>query len=219
LLQSNLHGRVGGRDGLRGLIRRGADVNMNVGRTPYRMTPFNQVLLGSSDCELGRDFALLLIGSGLALKRPAGNWDPLGTTILALREHPTRAYVEVFVALLQAGASLDSVLEQSSAETLMQCFESSHPGLVQNEHWVACKTLIFCVRAAGGTWNAYAQELRKRVLRLRSLVARGRARPHRAARARAGDPIIAPIFRLPNELCWHVLQFWRATSNATGEVL
>jgi len=24
---------------------------------------------------------------------------------------------------------------------------------------------------------------------------------------------------LPNEMCWHVLKFWRATSAATGEVI
>ena len=52
---------------------------------------------------------------------------------------------------------------------------------------------------------------RKQVLRLRSLVARGRAR--------TADPIIEPVFRLPNEMCWHVLKFWRATCATTGEVL
>ena len=48
-------------------------------------------------------------------------------------------------------------------------------------------------------------------MRLRSLVARGRAR--------TADPIIEPVFRLPNEMCWHVLEFWRATCATTGEVL
>ena len=52
---------------------------------------------------------------------------------------------------------------------------------------------------------------RKQVLRLRSMVARGRAR--------TADPIIEPVFRLPNEMCWHVLKFWRATCPTTGEVL
>ena len=55
---------------------------------------------------------------------------------------------------------------------------------------------------------------RKQVLRLRSLVLRGRARPHRA-----DDAIMKPIFRLPNELVWKVLGFWRATSDITGEVI
>ena len=48
------------------------------------------------------------------------------------------------------------------------------------------------------------------LLRLRSLAARGRAKD-------PTDAIVARVFRLPNELCWHVLQFWHAT-DATGEV-
>ena len=72
------------------------------------------------------------------------------------------------------------------------------------------RSLVADIRAAGGTWAAYAKLPRKRVLRLRSLAARGRAKD-------PTDPIVARVFRLPNELCWHVLQFWRAT-DATGEV-
>ena len=71
------------------------------------------------------------------------------------------------------------------------------------------RTLVEGVRAAG-TWAAYAKLPRKRVLRLRSLAARGRAKD-------PTDAIVARVFRLPNELCWHVLQFWHAT-DATGEV-
>ena len=56
------------------------------------------------------------------------------------------------------------------------------------------------------------------MLRLRSLMLRGRARSRRRATA-AADPVVAHVLRLPNELCWHVLEFWRATSDATGEVI
>ena len=84
--------------------------------------------------------------------------------------------------------------------------------------WVAWTKLIGEVRAAGGTWTAYRRQSRKGVLRLRSLVLRGRARSRRRATA-AADPVVAHVLRLPNELCWHVLDFWRATSDATGEVI
>ena len=83
--------------------------------------------------------------------------------------------------------------------------------LHNNEHWAMIRSLVEGVRAAGGTWAAYARLPRRRVLSLRSLVARGRAR--------TADPIIEPVFRLPNEMCWHVLEFWRATCATTGEVL
>ena len=83
--------------------------------------------------------------------------------------------------------------------------------LHNNEHWAMIRSLVEGVRAAGGTWAAYARLPRRRVLRLRTLVARGRAR--------TADPIIEPVFRLPNEMCWHVLKFWRATCASTGKVL
>ena len=35
----------------------------------------------------------------------------------------------------------------------------------------------------------------------------------------AADPIVAQVLRLPNELCWHVLEFWRVESEVTGEVI
>ena len=83
--------------------------------------------------------------------------------------------------------------------------------MVQNEHWLTCCILVADIRAAGG-WTAYRKESRKDVLRLRSLVLRGRTKD-------AADPVVALVLRLPNELCWHVLNFWRATSAATGEVI
>ena len=60
-------------------------------------------------------------------------------------------------------------------------------------------------------WAAYRRLPRKEVLRLRSLSKRGRAK--------ATDPVIDRVFQLPNELAWCVLDFWRATSAATGEVI
>ena len=89
--------------------------------------------------------------------------------------------------------------------------------MVQNEHWLTCCILVADIRAAGG-WTAYRKESRKDVLRLRSLMLRGRARARRRATA-AADPVVAHVLRLPNELCWHVLQFWRATCDATGGVI
>ena len=88
--------------------------------------------------------------------------------------------------------------------------------VIQNEHWLACKKLVADIRGAGGTWTAYRKQFRKDVLRLRSLMLRGRARSRRRATG-AAAPVIGRVLSLPNELCWHVLQFWRATSDAIGE--
>jgi len=52
------------------------------------------------------------------------------------------------------------------------------------------------------TWRAYERVPRKAVLRLRSLVARGRAT--------TADPVFKALFASPNEIVWHVLSFWDA---------
>lgn len=150
------------------------------------------------------------------------------------KHRPTRAYAEVIFALLRAGAPLDSLYKNGfeSAEFLLQCYEPPRRRTDDwlrpdrpNEHWVACTKLVDGIRAAGGTWTAYRKQSRKDVLRLRSLVLRGRAKKPPAlclfaqVFARAADPVVARVFQLPNELCWHVLKFWRATSDATGEVI
>ena len=104
-----------------------------------------------------------------------------------------------------------------SVDDLLRAMESNIDGLRDNEHWAMIRSLVEGVRAAGGTWAAYARLPRRRVLSLRSLVARGRARPR--VRTRGADAVVGRVFRLPNEMCWHVLEFWRATCATTGEVL
>ncbi len=102
---------------------------------------------------------------------------------------------------------------KSAEETIRSLNSNIHTGSWANRvHWAACTKLVDDIRAAGGTWTAYRRQSRKDVLRLRSLVLRGRTKD-------AADPVAARVLRLPNELCWHVLQFWRATSAATGEVI
>ena len=67
----------------------------------------------------------------------------------------------------------------------------------------------------GGEKKANARLPRKRVLRLRSLMLRGRAKPRRT-----GAPsVVARVFKLPNEMVWKVLAFWRVESEVTGEVI
>ena len=92
--------------------------------------------------------------------------------------------------------------------------------MAQDEHWSACRALAEGVEAAGGSWAGYRRTPRKEVLRLRSLVLRGRAPPHSTSNSTRGDdPVVARVLRLPDELVWKVLGFWRATSDITGEVI
>jgi len=149
-----------------------------------------------------RDFACLLIDAGLQLS------ELCVFMLLQMFVHgqSSRFLAEIFFKLLRAGAPMDT------APTYFRTEQT--PALAQDEHWSACRALAEGVQAAGGSWAGYRRTPRKEVLRLRSLVLRGRARPHRA-----NDAIMKTIFRLPNELAWKVLGFWRATSDITGEVI
>ena len=83
-----------------------------------------------------------------------------------------------------------------------------HPNYADDEHFVACEQLVSDVRAAG-SWKQYVLHMPKALLRLRSLVARGRTRSIKRLRAKTPREIellFAPTF--PNELCWRVLEYW-----------
>ena len=200
----------------RELLRRGADVNLelvrpsfeNVGAFEMSLSCLNAVFVSDDAApEFVRDFACLLIDAGLQVSE----LQVFTLLQMFVNGQSSRCLAEIFFKLLRAGAPMDAV---SLFPSYFQTTQASTPALAQDEHWSACRALAEGVEAAGGSWAGYRRTPRKEVLRLRSLVLRGRARPHRA-----DDAIMKPIFRLPNELVWKVLGFWRATSDITGEVI
>jgi hypothetical protein len=134
--------------------------------------------------------------------------------------------------LLRAGARLDgAVIDFGAVEprheqmSLEQVFEKAmgerddlHGGTWRHDgdelrYLELSHELVRAVRAAGGTWRQYVRQYvlatPKELLRLRSLVARGKARVKVRARAKTPREIellFAPSF--PNELCWRVLEYW-----------
>ena len=80
-------------------------------------------------------------------------------------------------------------------------------GAGNTHQWQLTRWSCLCHVRAAGSWRAYVRLPREEVLRLRSLVIRGRARPR--VRTRAADPVVARVVLLPNELVWKVLAYWR----------
>ena len=75
------------------------------------------------------------------------------------------------------------------------------------------RDLLKAVRAAGGTWRKYCLVPPKKLLRLRSLIARGRARaPRHITPSHRRDPYTALAWlmspNVPNEIGWRVLAYW-----------
>ena len=85
--------------------------------------------------------------------------------------------------------------------------EEVNPALRDSYAFVQTKALIDGVRAAGN-WKQYCRRDHKQILRLRSLVARGRAR-ERLATSRAMKFIVR---QGDNGIVWTILSFWQATN-------
>ena len=107
---------------------------------------------------------------------------------------------------------------QFSADTCLSTAETNFPQLAQNEAFVEAKALIASIRACGGRWTSYCRLPHKEVLRLRSLVSRGRALPVRTQRRRQRgrdgrqDGVVTFLCKLgDNGVVWKILEFWQAT--------
>ena len=111
---------------------------------------------------------------------------------------------ELMVLFLRSGASRES-LTTDKVITGMREQRKAYRSL---ERVQKCFDLVDAVVAAGGTWRQYCLLPHKRLLRLRSLVARGRAW--------AGPETPAVVERtlkpsLPNGVLWNILEYWSAT--------
>ena len=204
------------------LINRGADLHSTV-EPPRNICVFDMAVsgvCGEVSCpELFRDFVLQWLARDPDLVQTeesvrmylSGHTEGREAPRLGIvfevfaREQSSRPVAEVVFALVHAGACVHDPDSLSSVE-------SRNSALAQDEHWLACKRLILGVYAVDGELRDYYRIPRLPVLRLRSLMLRGRAKD-------AADPIVVQVLRLPNELCWHVLEFWRVESEVTGEVV
>ena len=130
---------------------------------------------------------------------------------------------EVMLVLLRAGAKLGTGGAWGGrSETMLERLIGDEQGDTREVRLAKVELkhsleLIRAVRAAGGTWRKYCLVLPKQMLRLRSLVARGRARVKVRARANAKmRPIVWLMSpNVPNEIAWRVLEFWNPRSDGT----
>jgi len=163
-------------------------------------------------CGMGRTGATaalvsVLIAAGAAVNVETDN----GHTPLFLICEAFDSSIDVVTHLLRAGASLDSPT-QSFEEHL------NHNYWPDTEDVVAIRNLVASVRAAG-SWKAHCRLAHKQVLRLRSLVARGRVkltsrtrrRSPRGRDARQKRALEFVVRQGDNGIVWHILSYWRET--------
>ena len=125
--------------------------------------------------------------------------------------------IDVLRLLLRRGASLDSVVDyeaegnwerrQLSAEDVLNEQLDSHLKYLNEPVIRDQLDFVIAVRAAG-SYKKYVRLPHTRLLRLRSLVARGRA----AARLVTQHAIVRLLSpKTPNEVVWTILAYWRET--------
>ena len=117
------------------------------------------------------------------------------------------AVLRTITMLLRAGASLDAVIDTDPADFILGDLNGRFPNLRDNDTFLQTKDMIIGVRAAG-SWKQYCRRDHKQILRLRSLITRGRARERLAA-----TPAIKFMLRQgDNGIVWTILSFWQATN-------
>ena len=120
-------------------------------------------------------------------------------------------HVKILEILLRAGATLDSVQRDESFDALLDSRDDP-----DNEHFVAMSDIVASVRKHG-SWKAHCIAPHRMVLRLRSLVARGRAKPARTRHRTSGMPARSRqaldflVRQGDNGIVWNILSYWRET--------
>ena len=189
----------------RALLDRGADPKP---RNSLGWTPLQYAARGLGDASVDM-VALLLDAHGdvrdvhpgqspLSLAIGGLEDDPFEDLPRHLRQDPARhrRCRRIVRMLVRAGAPLyELTLNQlATLATNTRTFAT-------REHLWATRRLILDVHAAGSP-RAYRMESRKRVLLLRSLALKGRAKPR-------GDARMTFLVDSPNEIAWNILEYWR----------
>ena len=143
----------------------------------------------------------LLIATGATVNMEAA----YGHTPLFKIDRVSESTIDIVTILLRAGALLDFTHRQGWTRS----FEEHPDHYIYNPssaHVGAIRALVASVRAAG-SWKAHCRLPHKQILRLRSLVARGRTR-ERLATTRAIRFIVR---QGDNGIVWNILSYWRET--------
>ena len=126
--------------------------------------------------------------------------------------------LEIVTTLLRAGARLESVVEDElsgvtySASWCLDQRLAERPELARDEDFIKTKELIVGIQE-DGSFKSFMRRPHRAVLRLRSLVCRGRATLARMPRGRLHSYVeflVNPD--VPNEIVWNILSFWRAST-------
>ena len=150
----------------------------------------------------------MLVAAGAAVN----SRDDAGLTPLFCIDRISESTIDVVTTLLRAGASLD-ITHRIRGPRSFEEHLNSHLNSIDVPYAGDVRTLVASVRAAG-CWKAHCRLAHKQVLRLRSLVARGRVKLPRTCRTRGRDAraLEFVVRQGDNGIVWNILSFWRETA-------
>ena len=153
----------------------------------------------------------MLVAAGAAVN--LANSQFFGATPLFCIDELSESTIDVVTTLLRAGASLDYEDGQGSIRSFERHLTSINGRATHCRTLHAVRTLVASVRAAG-SWKAHCRLAHREVLRLRSLVARGRVKLPRTRRTRGRDAraLEFVVRQGDNGIVWNILSFWRETA-------
>ena len=199
------------------LLSRGARVDA---KTYQGSTALHFACEGAGEgeyCKTTAALVSLLVAAGAAVNIVNSKY--FGTTPLFCIDELSESTIDVVTTLLRAGASLDYEDGQGSIRSFERHLTSINGRATHCRTLHTVRTLVASVRAAG-SWKAHCISPHKQVLRLRSLVARGRVklpsrtrrRSPRGRQARQARALEFVVRQGDNGIVWHILSFWRATA-------
>ena len=193
------------------LISRGAAIDTQ--SFHRRSTALHFACMHHREADAALVSTLVAAGAAINLKTNTG------VTPLFTIDQASEWTLDIVTTLLRAGASLDYEDQQGSIRSFERHLTSINGRATHCRTLHTVRTLVASVRAAG-SWKAHCISPHKQVLRLRSLVARGRVKlPSRTRRrsprgrdARQKRALEFVVRQGDNGIVWHILSFWRATA-------
>ena len=179
------------------LISRGAAIDTQ--SFHRRSTALHFACMHHREADAALVSTLVAAGAAINLKTNTGK------TPLFVIEQASEWTLHIVTTLLRAGASLDYEDQQGSIRSFEGHLNNIYrDNMEQRVHVDPLFKLVASVRAAG-SWKAHCRLPHKQILRLRSLVARGRTK-ERLATTRAIRFIVR---QGDNGIVWTILSYWR----------
>ena len=193
------------------LVSRGARLDVT-----SRLSGSTALHLACSSRGAAPEFVSVLVSAGANVNvEDEDEVRPLGRIILDAAANQMH-HVEIVKILLRSGATLDFVHGDDSFEDLLRDCRRWNPGH-NGEHSSAIEEIVASVRQHG-SWKAHCRAGHRQILRIRSLVAHGRAKLPRTRRrsprgrdARQERALEFVLRQGDNGTVWNILSYWRET--------